>query len=253
MPNKNCRICSGQEAPIDIFEPENIHLVRQILSITGVELSDREELSKHLCLACLGDLNVAIKFRQRCIISEKQNLERIEAALKDNSIQAEEREDIDDTEIELYISRKDEVTLSLEPTETFPIPGESEKVAKPKPVGRGGPYVCGECGKSINCRSNFLEHKLRHTGIKDFHCQFGCGKSFVTRKELLRHNRTHTGEKPFACIYCPLRFSDSSARQQHHRRHRDERNFQCEICEKSFISSGCLNKHKVVHSSERQH
>ncbi|KAH8283978.1 hypothetical protein KR054_006564 [Drosophila jambulina] len=253
MRNKNCRVCSGQEeAPINIFEPENIHLVQQIHFITGVELSDRVELSSHLCLVCLDDLNAAIKFRQRCITSEKQNLERIDAALKEK-----QHEDIDDTEIELYFSSKDEATLDLETTEPvlFPgeVEGESSKTPKPKTVRRGGPYVCGDCGKSINCWSNFLEHKLRHTGIKDFHCQFGCGKSFVTRKELIRHNRTHTGEKPFACSYCPLSFSDASARQQHHRRHRDERNFQCDVCEKTFISSGCLSKHKVTHSSERQY
>ncbi|KAH8257971.1 hypothetical protein KR038_003592 [Drosophila bunnanda] len=256
MRNKNCRVCSGQEATLNIFEPENNHLVRQIQSITGVELIDRVELSSHLCLVCLGDLNAAIKFRQRCIISEKQNLERVDAALKGNSIQpVEQHGEIDDTEIELYFTKKDEATLLLETREPVLNPGEVEEVAakkpKPKTVGRGEPYVCGDCGKSIS-RSNFLEHKLRHSGIKDFHCQFGCGKSFVTRKELIRHNRTHTGEKPFACSYCPLSFSDESARLQHHRRHRDERNFHCDVCEKSFISSGCLSKHKVMHSSERQ-
>ncbi|KAH8375828.1 hypothetical protein KR200_000519 [Drosophila serrata] len=254
MRSKNCRVCSEQEATLNLFEPENNHLVRQIQSVTGVELSDRAELSRHLCLVCLSDLNAAIKFRQRCIISEKQNLERIDAALKDNSTEEDQNEVIDDTDIELYFTKKDEATLLLETSEPIVFPGEGEKEApkkpKPKPIGRGDRCVCGDCGKSIS-RSNFLEHKLRHSGIKDFHCQFGCGKSFVTRKELIRHNRTHTGEKPFACSYCPIRFSDESARLQHHRRHRDERNFHCDVCDKSFISSGCLSKHKVMHSSER--
>jgi len=34
----SCRICSGIDAPINLFDPENGHLIRQILSITGVEV-----------------------------------------------------------------------------------------------------------------------------------------------------------------------------------------------------------------------
>lgn len=141
-----------------------------------LQLSDRVELSSHLCLVCLGDLNSAIKFRQRCIISEKQNLERIDSAIRDSPIQPEEQhEDIDDSEIELYFTKKDDATLHPDLPDSVQIRGEvgGEATKKEKPIGRRGPFVCGECGKSINNRSNFIEHKLRHTGIKNFHCQMG--------------------------------------------------------------------------------
>ncbi|XP_037732472.1 zinc finger protein 22 [Drosophila subpulchrella] len=249
----SCRICSGVDAPINLFDPGNGHLIRQIFSITGVELSCKKELSNNMCMVCLGDLQAAIKFRQRCIISEKQNQERAESTGKDFPKEAISHEDIDDELIELEL---DEAILTPEVTnlpKPRAVPVKAE-ISSKKPIGNTGPFVCDDCGKSINNRTNFLEHKLRHTGIKDFHCDFGeCGKSFATRKELTRHSRIHTGEQPYVCIYCPRRFSDTSSRQEHHRRHRNERRFKCDICEKSFVSAGCLSQHKMTHIAVRKH
>ncbi|XP_016999158.2 transcription factor Ouib [Drosophila takahashii] len=246
----SCRLCSANEAPINLFDPANGHLIRQILSITGVELSCKKEISNNMCMVCLGDLQAAIKFRQRCIISEKQNQERIESTSTGKDLPQEPicYEYIDDDQVEL------ELDESILTPEVENIPKTAPKAQPPKRSRRTGPYVCEDCGKSINSKTNFLEHKLRHTGIKDFHCDFGeCGKSFATRKELTRHTRSHTGEQPYVCIYCPRRFSDTSARQEHHRRHRNDRRFQCDICEKSFVSSGCLSKHKMTHDAVRKH
>ncbi|KAH8250108.1 hypothetical protein KR026_005285 [Drosophila bipectinata] len=263
MPKMMCRICSKQGATTNMFLPKNRHLLRQIHSITGVQLSDRNELPSHMCQVCVGDLEGAIKFRQRCIISEKQHLSRLNSSESDN----------DDPPIKesnefrknLYFSESDEPQNECDTVLSSDIDTEScnseeaqadASFKVPIPVSRAGPYTCDQCGKSINHWTNFQEHRLRHTGIKDFKCQLsGCGKSFATRKELTRHIRRHTGEQPYPCNYCPRRFSDVGAREQHHRRHRNERYYQCDVCEKSFVSSGCLNKHRMTHSSNqiRQH
>ncbi|XP_022218599.2 zinc finger protein 90 [Drosophila obscura] len=252
-----CRIC-GQEASIYLFCPKNGHLIRQILSITGVGLNEKEGLSSHMCDKCVFDLDCAIKFRQRCIISEKRNQEKANstgtsvASIEENS----------DSEIESYGLNTDE-----ENADDYALEYESEmctqnnnpvEQAKKKRSGRyaAGPYICDDCGKSINSWSNFQEHKLRHSGIKNFVCQFSeCGKRFATRKELVRHNRCHTGEKPFVCTYCSRRFSDASSREEHHRRHRNDKRFECKTCGKGFVSSGCLRKHILTHASadERKH
>ncbi|KMZ04202.1 transcription factor Ouib [Drosophila simulans] len=251
----NCRICSRADAPIDLFGPGNGHLVRQIHSITGVELSYSKEISGQMCTTCLDNLQAAIKFRQRCIITEKQNLERIECGSKDCSTDPIIYEDIDDNQIE---SELDESILMPE-GEDLPMPS-AENVSAPASLnhrkaieGGTGPYVCPECGRIVNNKSNFQEHMLRHTGIKNFHCDFlNCERSFATRKELTTHTRTHTGEQPYVCVYCPRRFSSSGARQEHHRRHRNERRYDCDTCEKSFVSSGCLRKHKMTHVDVRK-
>ncbi|BFF89774.1 gastrula zinc finger protein XlCGF17.1 [Drosophila madeirensis] len=254
MRNKICRICSGAEATIYLFCPKNGHFIRQILSITGVGLNEKEGISSYMCEKCVFDLDCAIKFRQRCIISEKRNLEKV------NSTGSIEEEDTDtDSEIESYGLNTDE-----ENTDDYALEYESEictqnnvEQANTKRRGKyAEPYICDHCGKSINSWSNFQEHKLRHTGVKNFACEFSdCGKRFATRKELVRHNRCHTGEKPFVCIYCSRRFSDASSREEHHRRHRNEKRFECKTCGKSFVSSGCLRKHTLTHASvdERKH
>ncbi|KAH8346265.1 hypothetical protein KR067_000573 [Drosophila pandora] len=267
MPNTICRICSKHGATTNIFHPKNRHLHRQIHSITGVQLSDRNELPSHMCQVCVSDLEGAIKFRQRCIISEKQNLCRLSASgsVKDYPDDAVPPTEIDEFLNEMIFTESDESQNECDTVSNSAVEAEScisEEAREfasfkvPKPVSRAGPYVCDDCGRSINHWTNFLEHKLRHTGIKDFKCQYSeCGKCFATRKELTRHIRRHTGEKPYPCSYCPRRFSDVGSRQQHHRRHRNERFFQCDVCEKSFVSSGCLSKHKMIHTSQknRQH
>ncbi|SPP84341.1 blast:Zinc finger protein 420 [Drosophila guanche] len=165
MRKKICRICSGAEATIYLFCSKNGHFIRQILSITGVGLNEKEGISSYMCDKCVFDLDCAIKFRQRCIISEKRNLE------KANSTGSIEEEDTDtDSEIESYGLNTDE-----ENTDDYALEYESEictqnvEQANTKRRGKyAEPYICDDCGKSINSWSNFQEHKLRHTGVKNF-------------------------------------------------------------------------------------
>ncbi|XP_003736722.2 zinc finger protein 91 [Drosophila pseudoobscura] len=241
MRNKICRICGGHEASINLFCPKNGHLIRQILSITGVGLNEKAGLSSHMCDKCVFDLDCAIKFRQRCIISEKRNLEKVNSEPKDEEDAESDKE-------------SNELNTDEEISDDCALEYESEKCTetsmKRKHSKYAEPYICDDCGKTINSWSNFQEHKLRHTGVKNFECQFSeCGKRFATRKELVRHQRCHTGEKPFVCSYCSRRFSDASSREEHHRRHRNEKRFECKTCGKSFVSSGCLRKHVLTHAS----
>jgi len=134
-------------------------------------------------MVCLGDLQAAIKFRQRCIISEKQNQERSESTGKDFPKEPISHEDIDDDQIELEL---DEAILTPEVNNLPKTRAAAVKapISFKKPIGNTGPFVCDDCGKSINNRANFLEHKLRHTGIKDFHCDF----EYINRSLIYAHH-----------------------------------------------------------------
>lgn len=131
----------------------------------------------------MSDLEGAIKFRQRCIISEKQNLGRLNASdsAKDYTDDALSPTVIDEFQNDMVFTESDESQNECDTVSNSGVDTEScisEEVKEfasfkvPKPVSRAGPYMCDDCGRSINHWTNFQEHKLRHTGIKDFKCQY---------------------------------------------------------------------------------
>ncbi|XP_030374672.1 zinc finger protein 436-like [Scaptodrosophila lebanonensis] len=112
-------------------------------------------------------------------------------------------------------------------------------------------YVCDQCGKRINNKSNLKQHLVRHTGIKKFQCQ-ECDNKYFTLHLLKLHIRVrHKGEKPYGCNYCDQRFYTSPSRCRHERTHLSKPPFECEICSKGFLSKSCLVKHQILHTGER--
>ncbi|KAM8703767.1 hypothetical protein ACLKA7_008404 [Drosophila subpalustris] len=276
MSDKRCRIClvylNWNSSRVDIFCEQNIHLVRQIYSLTGVQLSNIDQ-PRHMCITCLMNLGIAIKFRQRCILSQKQFIIRVGLEPLDSNkhdVNENIEEDYDqakiqnlgedsDSQIDYYFTTTEEIEdnnveqSDMEPKIVDRVKNhlKSKKEATSCKLGRNTSkyirqFVCDECGKKLSSISNFREHKLRHAGIKSFICKL-CLKGFITHKELTRHTRRHTGERPYACSYCTSRFSDHGSFRQHERRHTNSRPFVCIVCGKRFFSSNCLSKHRLRH------
>ncbi|EDV32672.1 uncharacterized protein Dana_GF22028 [Drosophila ananassae] len=255
MSQSSCRICSSPETNFDLFSPKNGHLLRQIRSITGVELIQNQDWPGWMCQACMGDLEGAIRFRRRCILSEKQHLERQTSS----SLEPEPPEAIQED--------------VLQP--------EDNALHEMKP-----PFACRHCPKSFFTQKELSAHRIVHRdpGNKDTMIDLTCGtcgKVFQRRHALEYHMSVHTGARNFPCPHCPARFSQRCNRETHvrnthlklrqfacpeggcgrrfaRRRERDqhvksihqrERDLICEVCQTAFSHPVNYKKHLLTHAS----
>ncbi|XP_026484823.2 zinc finger protein ZFP2-like [Vanessa tameamea] len=110
-------------------------------------------------------------------------------------------------------------------------------------------YRCDICDKRFCDSSQLAAHSARHTGVRPCACE--CGKTFPSRRLLASHRLVHSDLKRFACDYCDKRFRHESTRNTHHRTHTGEKPYICSICGKTFIQSSNLKLHMRTHTGER--
>ncbi|XP_050347376.1 zinc finger protein 436-like isoform X2 [Nymphalis io] len=110
-------------------------------------------------------------------------------------------------------------------------------------------YRCDICDKRFCDSSQLAAHSARHTGVRPCACE--CGKAFPSRRLLASHRLVHSDLKRFACDYCDKRFRHESTRNTHHRTHTGEKPYICSICGKTFIQSSNLKLHMRTHTGER--
>ncbi|KAM4033154.1 uncharacterized protein ACNLHF_020158 isoform 1-T1 [Anomaloglossus baeobatrachus] len=112
------------------------------------------------------------------------------------------------------------------------------------------PFLCSECGKCFNQKSNLVTHLGTHTEEKPYSCS-ECGKCFADQSWLVRHQRTHTGEKPFSCSECEKCYKRKSHLLTHQRTHTGEKPFSCSACGKCFADQSLLVRHQRTHTGEK--
>ncbi|XP_050096360.1 zinc finger protein 771-like [Anopheles aquasalis] len=112
------------------------------------------------------------------------------------------------------------------------------------------PFLCAECGKKFETKSNLKQHMKRHSNVRPFACKL-CPSKFHSKGELKTHQYTHSKVKQFSCDMCGALFTKNSSLAKHQRIHTGIRPFSCEACSRSFYTSDLLKRHMLTHTGER--
>uniref|UniRef100_A0A6P4FCW3 Zinc finger protein 470 n=1 Tax=Drosophila rhopaloa TaxID=1041015 RepID=A0A6P4FCW3_DRORH len=146
---------------------------------------------------------------------------------------------------QLCLNKTEVVIKTVKPSEA------AENIPPAKRIGtrKTQSLQCTKCGKLFKTNYNLKMHLLRHTGQRDFACNF-CDRRFVSIHLQKLHQRVrHMGERPFKCSFCHDTFFTSTAKNRHEQmKHIRDRRYICDECGKQFRTKTCLNHHKILHT-----
>ncbi|KQS38451.1 uncharacterized protein Dere_GG12782, isoform B [Drosophila erecta] len=245
-----CRICAnkikGHKRDRNIFKYMRGRLLEQLKLITGVELTTNQGLPEFVCERCFSELDLATKFRERCIFSQKYLLE-IRKKSKDQSIvhidlspepldeqliDADQLEVDDDEQFVCYQDTEEdpqdleEFQPDEEPSSSVIAAAEAthqadlheqqiERAAKR----RRNFFICDECGTLFHDEYLYNEHLNGHQNRREMNQFFPCPECPETfkKKALLKLHRAqfHSTQRKFKCTICNEVFAAMGAKLRH--------------------------------------
>ena len=97
---------------------------------------------------------------------------------------------------------------------------------------------------------NFKRHKLTHSGVKAFGCQY-CESKFTTPAGQKQHEKTHIGDKSYCCKLCDRSYVTSGKLRTHVLTVHAAKKPTCKFCEKTYVNLSKLKKHVLTkHADE---
>ncbi|XP_033166541.1 transcription factor Ouib [Drosophila mauritiana] len=285
-----CRICAnkimGNQRDRNIFMYMRGRYLGQLKLITGVELTRNQGLPEIVCERCFSELDLAAKFRERCIFSQKylldiikkpsdQSTDHVELSpepLDEQLIDADQLETHDDNEQYVCYQESKEEPQDLEEIEPDDDPAaavmaaaeaaaeaahqedlqeqEMERAAKR----RSNFFICDECGTLFHDAFLYTEHLNGHQNRRDMNQFFPCPECPQTfkKKALLKQHRTqaHLINRRFQCAICHEVFASLGAKFRHDKAHKNERPYPCLECGMNFSSVSELQNHCSTHSKQ---
>ena len=98
---------------------------------------------------------------------------------------------------------------------------------------------------------NFKRHKLTHSGVKAFGCQY-CESKFTTPAGQKQHEATHSSVKPYSCKLCDKSYVNSSKLRTHVLTAHAAKKPTCKFCDKSYVNLSKLKAHVLAkHADEK--
>jgi len=113
-------------------------------------------------------------------------------------------------------------------------------------------FKCKVCGEYQKSRRFLVIHMTEHfdtkIGTHGFKCDYpDCSSSFKEQSKLRRHKIVHSGLKPFKCEFCDMKFSLKHNMKMHIKTHTKEGLFECKYCDYQTVQKINLKSHENAH------
>ncbi|XP_033234240.1 zinc finger protein 423 homolog isoform X1 [Drosophila pseudoobscura] len=109
-----------------------------------------------------------------------------------------------------------------------------------------GSYQCQFCDKTFP-RLGYLKHHVQsHAEHLPFKCEY-CAKLFKHKRSRDRHKKLHTNERNYKCPHCEAAFSRSDHLKIHMKTHDIQKPFQCSMCNRGYNTAAALTSHMQKH------
>ena len=113
-------------------------------------------------------------------------------------------------------------------------------------------YVCPDCGKGTDDKTEYGVHLARHENLKRYKCNI-CSQAFYSQSQLTTHIKhscvsTTTTTKSFECSVCGQQSKTEDRYREHFRSahilNEDPRPFFCEDCISRYFSESSFSRHQ---------
>ncbi|XP_037036985.1 zinc finger protein 383-like [Bradysia coprophila] len=280
----SCRLCLAPEQDIPLYSPyqDSIMYLDVLHQLADVQVISNDCLPKKICMECASKLVLFYKFRKKIEISQttlsttltaamkmeqlddKDSIDMIEQTIEvddqyghdsDNSNVSDMYERgfiaLDDVIEETYTEVASDQNSSTDLIEMDNVVEETTLYVMPrKRVRKETKHQCDECGRVFTRKTVLDQHKVTHTGIKNFSCDI-CNSLFTRRSHLSIHMRIHENSKPYICEICSRGFRKSGDLARHRRIHFEDRNYPCSMCDKRFKRATDVTSHMRTHTKSK--
>ncbi|KAH8359767.1 hypothetical protein KR093_008702 [Drosophila rubida] len=263
-----CRICANKikdkKRQRHIFNYLRGKLVQNLKLITGIMLLPNESLPNFICERCNSELDLAVKFRERCIFSQNY----LENVLKKQYDELSAKDELSEELIDEDELEYEDQPVAFEENKHF-----EEDVSEDLPDNDADEPISDEAENfeevielEITQTDEESKKKRRHMvllqenrpakRLRNFFICEECGGYFNNEKDYNNHLNGHKEHKEspkfFPCCQCSAHFSTKTLLRQHRQQeHNGNRLFKCSICGETFLEHTAKQRHEIAHNNER--